>query len=58
MEQKYGPEMGHLGLKDSQNEVFSHFLVQMVVKVLKKILLTLKLAHYGPYSALKWVLGN
>ena len=30
----------------------------MVVKVLVKILLALKLAHFGPFRALKWVLGN
>ena len=30
----------------------------MMVKVLKNILLALKLAHFGPFLALKWVLDN
>ena len=30
----------------------------MVVKVLNFCLLALKWAHFGPYSALKWVFGD
>ena len=30
----------------------------MVVKLLEKNFLALKLAHFGPFCALKWVLGN